>query len=75
LFHQDRYQDAVDILERATNREPDYEFHYGLLAAAYGQLNRVDLAQQSVATFNKLRKGSEGGKLTVQMVGGLDALF
>jgi len=61
-FHLERYNEAAATMLRATRRNPDYDWNYLLLAAAYGHLDREVEARQAVATFNKLRFDTAGRK-------------
>ncbi len=69
LFHQDRFEEAADVLERVVQREPEYEYTYRYLAASYGHLGRLEEAKSAIREFEELRAGSDGGPLTVQSVG------
>ena len=48
LFHQERYQEVVDLLELAVLRNPGYDRIHMMLAASYAKLGRIDDAQWSL---------------------------
>ena len=54
-YHLERYADAALTLHRGTVRNPDFDWNYLLLAAAYGHLGREEEARQALARFNDLR--------------------
>ncbi len=54
-FHMELYEEAAQTMYRATRRNPDYDWNYILLAAAYGHLGRETEARAAVAKFNQLR--------------------
>jgi adenylate cyclase len=68
LFHQDRFAEALDVLQRAVKWEPDYDYNYPILTATYGHLDRREDAKEALEKLNTLRKYSEGGNYTVQNV-------
>jgi adenylate cyclase len=51
-FHLERYGKAAATMLRATKLNPDDEWNYFLLAAAYGHLGREQEAQSAIARFN-----------------------
>ncbi len=53
-FHLERYDEAAETFLRATKRNPDDEWNFLLLAAAYGHLGREQEAKPAIATFNNL---------------------
>jgi tetratricopeptide (TPR) repeat protein/rhodanese-related sulfurtransferase len=53
-FHLERYDEAAATFLRATKRNPDDEWSYFFLAAAYGHLGREQEAKPAIATFNNL---------------------
>jgi tetratricopeptide (TPR) repeat protein len=61
-FHLERYDEAAATMLRATRRNPDYDWNYLLLAAAYGHLDREVEAREAVAVFNRLRFDTAGSK-------------
>jgi TolB-like protein len=54
-FGMERFEEAAASLEQATMRNPDDEYGFLLLAAAYGQLDREQEAKSAMETFNGLR--------------------
>jgi TolB-like protein/DNA-binding winged helix-turn-helix (wHTH) protein len=60
-FHMERYDEAATTMYRATKRNPDFDWNYLLLAAAYGHLGRDKEAKQAITTFNSMRY-DKGGK-------------
>ena len=68
LFFQQRYSEAVEVLERAASLQPDYEYTYDLLAAAYGHLGRLPEAKAAIETHNEIVAKSSGVPLTLQSV-------
>lgn len=61
-FHMERYDEAAETMYRATRRNPDFDWNYLLLAAAYGHLGREQEARQAVTKFNNLRIGRDNMK-------------
>ena len=53
-FHMERYEEAAATMLRATKRNPDFEWSFLLLAAAYGHLGREQEARPAIATFNNM---------------------
>ncbi|MCZ6859208.1 MAG: adenylate/guanylate cyclase domain-containing protein, partial [Alphaproteobacteria bacterium] len=68
LFHQERYEKAAEALERAANRQPDYEYTYVRLAAAYGNLGRIEDAKAAVEKYNEVVGRTGYRSLTVQEI-------
>jgi adenylate cyclase len=56
---------AAESLAAATRLNPDYEFGFAALAAAYAQLGRKGDAQSAVARFNHLSVGRGDIPLTI----------
>jgi len=52
-FHLERYEEAAATMLRATKRNPQNEWNYFLLAAAYGHLGREPEGKSAIAKFNK----------------------
>lgn len=57
LFHLERYQDVVDLLESAVARNPAYDRIHLMLAASYAKLGRHDDAEWSVQEAEALIPG------------------
>ena len=53
-FHLERYEEATTTFLRATRRNPDSQWNYFLLAAAYGHLGLEQKAISAVTTFNDM---------------------
>lgn len=68
LFHQERYDEAAETLERAVSRQPDYEYAYVALAAVYGHLGRNQEAKAAVEKFNEIVAETSGVSLTLEGV-------
>ena len=66
LFHQERYEEAAETLERTVSRQPDYEDNYPLLAATYGHLGRIEDAKAAVGKYNEMVAKTIGSPLTLQ---------
>jgi TolB-like protein/class 3 adenylate cyclase/rhodanese-related sulfurtransferase len=52
-FHLEHYDESAATMARATKRNPDDEWNYFLLAAAYGQSGREREARAAIAKFNR----------------------
>ena len=70
LFHQERFAEAAETLQRAAHRQPDYAETYVRLAATYGHLGRIAEAKAAVATYNEIIAGAGSSELVVQYVAG-----
>ncbi len=57
-FGMEQFEEAVTALERAARSNPDYEWTYLLLAAAYGQLGREREARAALETHHEGRAKS-----------------
>ncbi|HEX9647888.1 MAG TPA: tetratricopeptide repeat protein [Alphaproteobacteria bacterium] len=66
LFHQERYDEAVRVMERVVARQPDVGDDYATLASAYGHLGRMKEARSAVENFNEFSENTTGRPLTVQ---------
>ncbi len=64
-----QFQDAATTLERAAGRNPDDDWTFVYLAAAYGHLGREADAKAAVDKANTLRAKAGWGALTLQTVG------
>jgi tetratricopeptide (TPR) repeat protein len=68
-FGMERFEEAAASLEQATKLNPDDEWGFLFLAAAYGQLGREQEAKSAVETFNGLRaKSGWDNPYTLQQV-------
>ena len=68
-FTLEQYDKAADTLQKAANRNPDDDWTFVYLAAAYGQLGDKEKALKAVDRANALRAKSGWGALTLQTVG------
>jgi TolB-like protein/quercetin dioxygenase-like cupin family protein/thioredoxin-like negative regulator of GroEL len=58
-FHLERYEEAAATFLRATKRNPDDEWNFLLLAAAYGHLGREQEAKSAIDRFSEKRTKEE----------------
>jgi tetratricopeptide (TPR) repeat protein/quercetin dioxygenase-like cupin family protein len=58
-FHLGRYEEAAATFLRATKRNPDDEWNFLLLAAAYGHLGREQEAKSAIDRFSEKRTKEE----------------
>ena len=56
-YHAQHFEESADTLLRATKRNPDNEWGFIRLAAAYGQLGRKHEAKLAIDTFDFLDRG------------------
>jgi TolB-like protein/class 3 adenylate cyclase/rhodanese-related sulfurtransferase len=68
LFHQERYEEAAETMERAASRQPDYEDTYVRLAATYGHLGRLEAAKTAAERYDEIIARAGRGELTVQYI-------
>jgi tetratricopeptide (TPR) repeat protein len=69
LFHQERYQEAAEVFERAVSRQPDNYLDYESLASAYGHLGRAEDAKAAVERYNEIMSESDYTPLTLHEAG------
>jgi rhodanese-related sulfurtransferase len=69
LFHQGKYQDAIDTLRRVLSQESDVEEDYATLVSSLGHLGRHDGVQDAIDKFNAISTASGFDQLTVQEMG------
>jgi len=62
------YKDAVKSLVKAANGNPDDDWNYVYLAAAYGRLEDAQRAKQALEKANRLRANAGWGVLTTQNI-------
>jgi TolB-like protein/class 3 adenylate cyclase/rhodanese-related sulfurtransferase/thioredoxin-like negative regulator of GroEL len=67
-FALGQYEDAAATLERAASRNPDNDWTFVYLAAAYGHLGRAAEAKTALDKANALRAKAGWGALTLQTV-------
>lgn len=66
LFHQERYDEAVTVMERVVARHSTFSNDYVTLASAYGYLGATDKAKSAIARGNALLEKVQGRSMTVQ---------
>ena len=69
LFHQERYEDAVETLERVVSRQSDVAEDYTTLVSSFGYLGRSEDAPAMIEKFNALAIPAGFDPLTVQEMG------
>jgi TolB-like protein/rhodanese-related sulfurtransferase len=69
LLHQERYEEAAEIMERLVARQSDNPYDHTTLAAIYGHLGRIEQAKAAVQTYNELYGKFEYTPMTVQEIG------
>ena len=69
FFHQQRYEEAVDALERLLALQPEID-DYITLIASLGHLGRTTGVPEAIQTFNKLSVAAGYNTATVQEHGG-----
>jgi tetratricopeptide (TPR) repeat protein/rhodanese-related sulfurtransferase len=69
LFHQQRYEDAVGILERLLALKTDVPDDYSTLIASLGHLGRKSGIPEAIKTFNDLSASAGYNTITVQYLG------
>jgi TolB-like protein/DNA-binding winged helix-turn-helix (wHTH) protein/rhodanese-related sulfurtransferase len=70
LFHQQRYEDAVGILERLLALKTDVADDYVTLIASLGHLGRKSGIPEAIRTHNQLTEAAGLNSITVQQFGG-----
>ena len=69
-FAMGQYEEAAETLEKAVNGNPDDDWCFVYLAAAYAHLGRNQEAKHALKTANTLRAKAGWGSLTIQTVAG-----
>jgi hypothetical protein len=64
-FGMENFEEAARFFATATKRNPDYEYAFVGLAAAYGHLGRKQDAFSAIARYNDLRVGRGGVPITI----------
>ena len=64
-FGMENFEAAAGAFATATRRNPEYEYAFAGLAAAYGHLDRKQHAESAIARYNDLRVGRGGVPLTI----------
>ena len=62
------YESAVESLKKATSRNPDNDWTFTYLAAAYGQLEQKQAAEQALEAANVLRVNAGWGALNTSVI-------
>jgi TolB-like protein/class 3 adenylate cyclase/rhodanese-related sulfurtransferase/Flp pilus assembly protein TadD len=69
LFHQQRYQEAIDTLQRVVSQQSDVEEDYATWISCLGHLGRTDGVKAYIDKFNALSIPAGYDPLTVQEMG------
>jgi TolB-like protein/class 3 adenylate cyclase/rhodanese-related sulfurtransferase/Flp pilus assembly protein TadD len=69
LFHQQRYQEAIDTLQRVVSQQSDVEEDYATWISCLGHLGRTDGVKDLIDKFNTISIGFGYDPLTVQEMG------
>jgi TolB-like protein/class 3 adenylate cyclase/rhodanese-related sulfurtransferase/Flp pilus assembly protein TadD len=69
LFHQEKYQDAVETLRRVLSQQSDVQEDYATLVSALGHLGRRDGVQDAIDQYNAIAPKDGTDPLTVQEMG------
>jgi adenylate cyclase len=64
-FAMENFEEAAGSFATATRRNPEYEYAFAGLAAAYGHLGRRQDGASAIAQYNDLRVGRGGVPLTI----------
>ena len=70
LFHQQRYEEAVETLERLLAMQTDFADDYVTLIASLGHLGRKSGIPEALRTHNQLTEAAGSNSITVQYSGG-----
>jgi adenylate cyclase len=68
-FHQERYEAAIDKLQRVISQQPDLSEDYATLVSALGNLGRSEGVTDTIEKYNALTVPSGFDPLTVQETG------
>ena len=68
-FHQQRYAEAVQTMQRVVARESDTGEDYALLASAFGHLGQLDKVPAMIEKYNSITVPAFFDPLTVQEMG------
>ena len=68
-FHAKRFEEAAVTLSRSTKLNPDDEWGFIRLAAAYGQIGRLAEARSAIDTFNEFQARAGRGAYTLGHLG------
>jgi TolB-like protein/class 3 adenylate cyclase/rhodanese-related sulfurtransferase len=69
LFHQERYQEALEMFERVVSRQPDVVEDYATIVSSLGHLGRTEGVDATITKYNELAVPAGYSPLTVQEMG------
>src|SRR5262249_48063954 len=69
LFHQEKYQDAVDTIRRVLAQQSDVVEDYATLASSHGHLGSHEGVQEAIDKYNAITTQFGFDPLTVQEMG------
>lgn len=68
LFHQERYEEAVETLERVVSQQSDVPEDYATLASSFGHLGRNEEVPAMIGKYNTLAVPAGFDPITVQEI-------
>lgn len=68
-FHQEKYENGIESLERLVTRQSDVAEDYATLVSSFGHLGRTDGVQANIEKYNALAVPAGYSPLTVQELG------
>ena len=69
LFHQERYQETIDTIERVLSQQSDVTEDYATLVSSLGHLGRSEGVQAAIDKYNAISVPAGFDPLTVQEMG------
>lgn len=69
LFHQERYREALEILERVVSRQPDFAEDYATIVSSLGHLGRTEDVEAAIGKYHEVAVPAGYSPLTVQEMG------
>ena len=69
LFHQERYEEAVETLQRVVSQGSDVIEDYATLAASFGYLGQIEQVPDVIQKYNEIAVPSGMDPMTVQEMG------
>jgi adenylate cyclase len=66
LFHQERYEEAVETLERVVSQQSDEPGDYATLASSFGHLGRNEKVPAMIKKYNEIAVPAGYDPMTVQ---------
>ena len=66
LHHQEKYQEAIDVVERIKAQGAETTYDYVTLVSSLGQLGRTDGVKEAIDGFNALALPAAFDPMTVQ---------